>query len=190
MYVTTTHGAVSIANPVRYPLDQILLMHTLANREGAIVHAAGLELDGIGLLFPGESGAGKSTLTRLVHGRPRVRLLSDDRIVVRHGRRGFRAYGTPWPGDALVAENTNMGLDALLFIRHGRQNRARALDGSEALRRLLPVVAVPWYDRESAEHLLAFCDSLCTAIPAYEFDAVESEDAALFLEDFCAAHMH
>lgn len=72
-----------LPDPVRYPLDQLLLMNHLASRGGVIVHAAGAVIDGRGLVFPGVSGAGKSSLCRvLLEAGWGDSLLSDDRIIL------------------------------------------------------------------------------------------------------------
>jgi hypothetical protein len=67
-----------------YPLDELLVMHYLAQESAIEFHASGIvPKDGIGNLFVGHSGAGKSTTTRLWTERENVEVLSDDRIIVR-----------------------------------------------------------------------------------------------------------
>jgi hypothetical protein len=157
------------SNPVRYPLDQLLLMNHLAHRGGVIIHAAGMVLDGAGLVFPGVSRAGKSTMARLFQEHePDARLLSDDRIIVRRKEEAFRAYGTPWPGDAGIAANESTDLHGLLFLTKASQNRINLLSPSEATRRLFPVVSCPWYDRERLPGVLETCELLVTEIPCFE----------------------
>src|SRR5206468_8367928 len=54
------------ANPLQYPLDELLVVNLLARGRGVEVHASGLrDRDGAGLLFVGQSGAGKTTIARL-----------------------------------------------------------------------------------------------------------------------------
>jgi hypothetical protein len=67
-----------------YPLDELLVMHYLAQESAIELHASGIvHNDGIGNLFVGHSGAGKSTTTRLWTEHENVEVLSDDRIIVR-----------------------------------------------------------------------------------------------------------
>ncbi len=100
-----------------YPLDELLFQHRLA-REGALeVHACGVVWRGRTLLFCGRSGAGKSTTARLWSRHARgARLLSDDRVVLRPGKRSVRAYGTPWHGDGGFASPASAPLGALFFF--------------------------------------------------------------------------
>ena len=158
-----------LSNPIGYPLLQILLIYVLAKRHGALLHAAGVGIRGSGYLFPGRSGAGKSTITRLFAGRNDIMLLSDDRMAVRKIDEAFQAYGTPWPGEAGIAENKRVPLAGIFFIRHGSENRIRELNRREALERMLPITSIPWYDHQIVPAMLDFCEDLTAHVPAFEF---------------------
>ena len=55
-----------VAEPLGYPLDELLIMHRLTQEKAIELHSCGIVgPDGIGNLFVGHSGAGKSTTTRL-----------------------------------------------------------------------------------------------------------------------------
>jgi hypothetical protein len=156
--------------PFGYPLDQLLLMHFLADRrDGILAHAAGLLREGGAAIFAGTSGAGKSTLARLFEAEAPGCMLSDERTVIRRGGRGFKAYGTPWSGTAAIARNGSAPLSAVFFLKHGRSNRLRPLDRREALDRLLPACSVPWFDAELASNVIEVCEDFVAAVPAYEF---------------------
>ncbi len=72
------------ADPLGYPLDELLIMHRLTQEKAIELHGCGIvRADGTGNLFVGHSGAGKSTTTRLWKEREEVEVLSDDRIIVR-----------------------------------------------------------------------------------------------------------
>lgn len=160
-------GAISVRNPVAYPLDQILLMYFLANRGGAIFHAAGVVMHGKSFIFPGRSGAGKSTIMRQFAAGEETRPLSDDRMVVRRIGGEFTAFGTPWPGEEEIAENASAPLSGIFFIRHGSANRIEALKRREAMENILPVASIPWYDRRIMPEILDFCGDLISRVPTY-----------------------
>ena len=166
--VSRRNGRTVLSNPVSYPLDQILLMYILARKQGALLHAAGINLNGRGYIFPGKSGAGKSTITRQFAALGDTALLSDDRIVVRKIEGGFKAFGTPWPGEAGIALNKSAPLSSIFFINHGSANRIKEITTQEALARLLPVTSIPWYDREIMDKILTFCEDLIMHVPIYE----------------------
>jgi hypothetical protein len=180
----TEEGIAKVLSPLAYPFDQLFLMYILSSMKGALVHAAGIALKGGGYLFPGRSGAGKSTLVRQFAAKQRGDLLSDDRIVVRKAGGTFRAYGTPWPGDASVAANESVPLSGIFFISHGGDNLLRDLSRKEALERLLPLTSIPWYDRGVMTEILDFCDDLCLHVPAYELCFRPDGEVVNTLEEF------
>lgn len=173
-----------ISNPIGYPLLQILLIYILAKRHGALLHAAGVGIRGSGYLFPGRSGTGKSTITRLFADRHDTILLSDDRMAVRKIDGAFKAYGTPWPGDAGIAENKCVPLAGIFFIRHGSENRIRELNRREALERMLPITSIPWYDHQLVPAMLDFCEDLTAHVPAFEFLSRPFPEAIEVFEEY------
>jgi hypothetical protein len=78
------NGFPHVAEPLEYPLDELLIMHRLTQERAIELHSCGIvSADGAGNLFVGHSGAGKSTTTRLWTASQDVEILSDDRIIVR-----------------------------------------------------------------------------------------------------------
>jgi hypothetical protein len=161
-------GAAAIPNPVRYPLDQILLMNFLGRRGGAIIHASSAVIAGRGIIFPGRSGAGKSTIAGCLAARNDFSILSDDRVVVRESGGTLAVFGTPWPGDAGIARNERAPLRGIFFIRPGPAVRITEMAAGEALEKLLPVTSIPWYDREAVPLMLSFLGRLVSRVPAYQ----------------------
>jgi hypothetical protein len=175
----------SIQDPFQYPLDQLLLMNHLACRGGMIVHAAGAVVEKAAVIFPGISGAGKSTLARILgEAMPEMLLLSDDRIIVRTMGNEFRAYGTPWPGDAGIAENDSGSLRAFCFLRKGIANQIVSLSPAEGARRLFPVISCPWYDPERLPGVLDTCERLVTEMPCFELQFTPTSEVVPLIEDF------
>jgi hypothetical protein len=159
-------GVRRLSSPFHYPLDQVVLMIALAG-EGAIVHAAGVDLRGKGVILAGQSRAGKTTLSRLCASGG-IPVLSDDRVIIRRVGDELRIFGTPWPGEGRFAENRSVPLAALVFLTKGDENRLKAIPRANAVRRLLPVLSLPWFDRELADLSLDFCTELTARVPAHE----------------------
>jgi hypothetical protein len=174
----------AVRNPFCYPLDQILLMYVLAGRQGALIHAAGMSLPGRGYIFPGKSGAGKSTLARLFLGREHVEMLSDDRMVVRKIGSSFNVFGTPWAGDAEIAENKNVPLSGIFFIHHADHNMIKEIKPQNAVERLMPVTSIPWYDEAIMSSILSFCEELVLNVPAYELHVRPDKSLVDYFEKF------
>jgi len=164
--LTSGEGEPFLADPFRYPLDQIVLGRALGS-SGLLLHAAGACRQGRALVFPGVSGAGKTTLSRLLH-RDGFTLLSDDRVVVRCDAGAFSAWGTPWPGEGGFARNEAAPLAGLCFLRKGAAFSLRQLSPREAYPLMLKVASVPWYDPDAVAGPLESVAALLRGVPVYE----------------------
>jgi hypothetical protein len=186
--ISEIDGKRIISNPIRYPLDQLLLMYILAQNKGAVVHAAGININGKGFIFPGKSMAGKSTLSRQFISQKDLEkiVFSDDRMVIRKIDGIFKAYGTPWPGEEGIALNKSMPLSGIFFLHHGTDggNWIKKIKPQEALEKLLPVTSIPWYDREVMPKVLHFCEDLIFNIPCFELHFTPGIEVVKCLEEF------
>jgi hypothetical protein len=181
-------GGTRVLNPLRYPLDLLLTMYVLAEREGGIVHAAGIVLRKAGFVFLGRSGAGKSTLVRQFSFRQDVSVLSDDRVVIRKNGDRFWMAGTPWGGEAGKAENRSCLLSGLFFLRQSSENRIKRLAEHDAAERLLAAASIPWYDRDLVPSGLSFCANVANRIPAFELQFRPTTDVVSLLEEHAEKH--
>jgi hypothetical protein len=172
-----------IMNPVHYPLDQVMFINHFALRGGVICHAAAAVVDGMALVFPGVSGAGKSTLSRqFVRAGLGDVLLSDDRVVLRRTSPGegkpetINAWGTPWHGDADIAQNKSAPLAAVLFLVQSDVDKVVPIAPGKAMRRLMPIVSCPWYDPERLPPVLDTCGRVVETVPCYELHFTRDGD--------------
>lgn len=175
-----------IFNPVSYPLDQVLLMHRLAAGKGGICHAAGWHTNGQGIIFPGVSRRGKTTISRLLDQKTGHAPISDDRVVIRFQEDKPLIYGTPWPGEAGYAENAGAPLAGIFFLSHGRENKIVPISSNDAVERLLPVLSIPWYDKDMVRRMLDFCSDLTDVSPAFDLVFREDEEVVDVIERFLA----
>jgi hypothetical protein len=153
--------------PLLHPVDRVLGMGVLANRGGFIVHSCGWSCNGRSVLFPGVSGAGKTTLCRQLMAAEQGVILSDDRVILRAGPDGFRACGTPWPGDAKQARNEEAPLAAIGFIEKMAEHRLTPIRPAEALRRLMEAASIPWFSPSLRDRVLPLVERLVESVPAY-----------------------
>jgi len=182
--VKTTNEGRTIPSPITYPLDQIILIHHLAHKGGLIVHSAGLEYNGRVSVFPGKSGAGKSSISRILSRNGKVALLSDDRMIIRKTSVRYRAFGTPWPGEAKIAANRNAPLGSLFFLTRPMSNKVLPLSPAEALVRLLPVTSIPWYDKTVMPKVLDLCGELLKQVSAFDLRFTLDQNLMDVLIDF------
>ncbi len=153
-------------DPMRYPLDQILVVQHLAARGGVLLHAACVVHDGLATVMPGVSGAGKSTICRSLVGDSAMTVMSDDRVVLRVEGDRVMAYGTPWPGEGGFATVGGVPVDQILFLEQADSLGVVPLQGVDMLARLAPVASIPWYDRERMSDCLATCADVLERVPA------------------------
>lgn len=117
-----------------YDLLQSLAAVVIWTEGGAVMHAAGVELDGEARLFVGPSGAGKTTACEHTDGRA----FAIDRVaLVRDADRGWYAWSIPvGPLDGLTRPASGRlaaPIRSILRVRQGRQLGVRHLTGSDAL---------------------------------------------------------
>jgi hypothetical protein len=169
--------------PLQYPLDELTITHFLAMREGAEVHACGVLMpSGEAYLFVGQSGAGKTTMARLYQKLSQVKLLSDDRIVLRKRNHGIWMYGTPWHGEAEIASPEKGRLTKIFFLRHGEGNKLVPLGKAEAVSRLFTACFPPFYDQKAIEFILAFLEEVVKKIPCQELTFLPDERVVAFVD--------
>lgn len=164
--------------PLEYPIDELAMMHRLALGEGVELHALGLaDHDGSGYLFVGHSGAGKSTTARLWMAEHRVRLLSDDRIILRKHDGNFWMYGTPWHGDAGVASQGRALLSSIFLLQQFPRNELAPLPQPQAAAELFARAFVPHYLGDGIDFTLGFLKSLAQSIPCSTFRFTPTKSA-------------
>jgi hypothetical protein len=171
------------AEPLAYPLDELLIMHRLTQERGIELHGSGIvRANGVGNLFVGHSGAGKSTTTRLWTSREDVEVLSDDRIIVRpdDNKRagGTRMYGTPWHGEAMFASPNSASLTRIFILEHGQGNLITRLSKSQAVAELFARSFVPFHCHEYVNSALSFLEQVVDSVPCYRY-AFEPDQRAV-----------
>jgi hypothetical protein len=170
--------------PLQYPLDELLVLNLLSNGRGIEVHACGIvDLTGAGCLFAGQSGAGKSTMARLWQKEGAVKLLSDDRVILRKEGGQFWMYGTPWHGEAGLASPDRAPLKQLFFLRHANANELIARSGAQAAAQIFSCAFPIFYSADALAFTLQLCDEIANSIPCYELRAVPNRSVVEFIRN-------
>ena len=58
------------------------------------------------------------------------------------------------------------------------------VDHKDALEKLLPVTSIPWYDIETLNEILSFCEDMLYRVPAYEISFTPGSEVVNVLEEF------
>jgi hypothetical protein len=165
-------------NPLEYPLDELLWIHRLSTKQGVEMHGCGvITPDGRGFLLTGHSGAGKSTSARMWARNRETRVLSDDRIILRAEGNRIWMYGTPWHGDAGIAEADRFPLDGIFVLEHGTENRLQPLSATKASAELFARSFVPHHSVAGLNYVLEFFDHLTSLVPCHSFSFVPNATA-------------
>lgn len=168
----------------RYPMDQHMAMHFLASRNGALIHSAGIGLNGRGFMCSGVSGAGKTTTSRLLIEDGRFEVLTDDRVIVRcKGDGGVTMHGTPWTGEGQYATSGTAPLAAIFFLKQDKDVRARRLSEKETVERFLPVTSIPWFSEDLMTQTLKTLEDVAKNTPAYDLHFTKTSDTASLIAD-------
>lgn len=171
------------AEPLGYPLDELLIMHRLTQERAIELHGVGIVgPDGVNNLFIGHSGAGKSTTARLWTSLHDVEILSDDRIIVREHPSGEGAaqvfmYGTPWHGEGCFALPDRAPLHRIFVLEHGQGNVLTRLTPSQMVAELFARAFVPFHRHEYVESALSFLEQVAEKIPCYRYSFEPDERA-------------
>jgi hypothetical protein len=186
-YIATSRLAV----PLDYPLDELLIMHRLAQEQAIELHGCGIvRRERKGNLFVGHSGAGKSTITRLWTAREDVEVLSDDRIIVRcdkercTSKKRIRMYGTPWHGEAMYASPGSAPLARIFILQHGHGNVLTRLSPGQAVAELFARSFVPFHRHEYVDAALEFLQEVVDAVPCYRYAFEPNESAVETILEF------
>ena len=162
----------------------------LARHDGFFFHSSSLCIGGEGVLFTARSGTGKSTHTRLWRERfgDRVRMINDDKPLIRLIDGTFCVCGTPWMGKSDIGQNLIVPVKAVVVLTRGVDNKAEAVRPALVFRELLEATLLP-RERDNMEKLLELYDGLFRQAKLIRLScdisqaAVDAAYRAIFEED-------
>ncbi len=155
------------------------LCDRLIERGVLLFHSSAVEADGKAYLFTAPSGTGKSTHARLwkeVYG-ARVRIINDDKPLLRFGDKGAAVYGTPWDGKHRLSENVSAPLGGICVLERGEQNAIKRLAPAEALPHLLRQIYRP-ENAEGAARMTELAIRLAAETPCFALTCNMDAEAA------------
>jgi hypothetical protein len=156
--------------PLEYPMDELLMAHRLTRVGGIELHGCGVvDSERGGYLFLGHSGAGKSTTMRLWKRLRNVKVLSDDRIILRQRDGEIWMYGTPWHGEPGLDDQGKTRINKILVLEHGTANEMIPLSPRDAVGELFARAFVPFYDREYLTGSLKFLQEVAESLPCFRY---------------------
>jgi hypothetical protein len=165
-------------DPTESPLFEVMLVHYLSSRGGVMVHGCGIvNEEGEGYLFLGHSGAGKTTTATLWEKHPDVRILSDDRIVIRKQSQGFVIYGTPWCSESRFSLPKSAPLKAIFILEHSARSILEPIPGAKAVGEFIARSFLPFYDQARMDAIVSLFAHLSSEVPCFVFGFRPDETA-------------
>ena len=104
-----------------------------------LMHGSAFAMDGEGIILTAKSGVGKSTHARFwreVYG-DRVRMINDDKPLIRFSAEGIRVYGSPWDGKHHLSSNSSVPLRAVAVLHRDTVNHIAAMAKPDAFSAVL-----------------------------------------------------
>lgn len=152
----------------------------LLGRDGLMLHASAVALEGRGYLFSAPSGTGKSTHTRLwqrIFGSEAC-VFNDDKPALRRLDASWYAFGTPWSGKDGINENMRVPLGGICYLRRGTKNSIRRLEPQDGMRYILSQTLHKFGAVQDLDRMLELVDKLVREVPIYELTCLPNEEAA------------
>ncbi len=142
-------------------------------------HCSSIEVDGGAVMFTAKSGTGKSTHRRLWTQRygDRVRIINDDKPVIRRIDGTFYVYGTPWKGKEGFGENIRVPARALCFLSRAEENSIGPIDTVTVISQLFNQTVRPT-DKKLMSNLLDLLDGFIRQVDCYDLRVNMNPDAA------------
>ena len=133
-----------------------------------LIHSSAIEYKGKAYLFAADSGVGKSTHTALWRKafENEVKMINDDKPVVRIIDGKAIAYGTPFDGGSGIANNISAPLGAVVFIERGENNSIRKAQTAEIIKKLYFSTA-HFVSRDTADKMLTNFENLISCTNFY-----------------------
>ncbi len=145
-----------------------------------LMHGSALCMDGEAYIFTAPSGTGKSTHARLWREAfgDRVRMINDDKPMLKIEEDRVYVCGTPWNGKHRLGENAAAPLKAIVSLNRGEKNVIRPVSRAD----LFPVIMRQCYgstDGAAALKILSLEKKLRGLVSTYELFCNMEPEAAV-----------
>lgn len=109
--------------------------YLVSEADGIVFHSSALCVDGKAYLFTAPSGTGKSTHAwgwRTVFG-DKVKMINDDKPIIRKVDGKYYAYGNPWNGKHNLGDNIRVEIKAICKLGRGEINSIKKITPKEMI---------------------------------------------------------
>jgi len=146
---------------------EVLFRTMILYHRGIVIHSAGIECDGSGIIFTAPSGTGKSTQAHLWRLHRNARVLNGDRTALRFDGNTVYIYGTPWSGSSPDVLNARAPLRAIVVVEPASENTLTQLTKREAAWRLIPRCYLPFGIPSLLNRAFDVLNGIINVVPVY-----------------------
>ncbi len=143
-------------------------------------HCSSIEVGGKAIMFTAKSGTGKSTHRNLwlKNFGDKVKVINDDKPIIRKIDGVFYVYGTPWQGKEGMGTNTRVPADTLCFLSRSEKNYIGPISTSEIVAKALNQTVRP-KQPELMGKLLDLFDEFLQQVKCYDLRVNMDDEAAI-----------
>ena len=174
LYINNGNRAI---DPLEYPLDGLILYYLTVMHGDILIHASGVNLNGVGYLFSGKSGQGKTTMARLWDSCG-AKVIHDDRLVIRKSENGYNMFNTPVYKDETPAMSP---LNKLYAISHGIANDIIPLKDAVAASAVMINCIQHNWGSEIISKTLAAVLALSESVPVMKLAFIPDKDVVEYI---------
>ena len=156
-----------------------MISNKLIEKNIILFHGSALSFSGDGYIFSAKSGTGKSTHARIWRERfwNRVKMINDDKPMIKITDNSAFVYGTPWNGKHRLGENISAPIKAICFLKRSEVNSIKKTEALNIYPQLLSQVYKPT-DKALFEKTLDLLRKLCSCVDFYELECNMEPEAA------------
>ena len=192
-FIINSHAGWKISDIV-YGFLQVFSIYYLAKyRLGIVLHSAGIKDGRNGYIFAGQSQAGKTTTSRIWDEAAGIKILNDDRVIIRKKSNQFFIYSTPWHGDFsdyLREPIQEARLKNLFFIYHNKENKAERLPSRESFKLFFQTIFSSFWDKACLQFTSEFLLDIIFSIPCYKFGFKNDERIVDYVRQLTTAYIN
>ncbi len=148
------------------------------------VHASGVKTEKEKVyLFIGPSSAGKSTIARILQKVKGLRVLNDDRIIIR-GRGKYFAYSNPWPGTGNLYFKGAGVIKGIFFIKKSKDNKISSINRKTAFLTLFNNSFCRYWDKSALVNIVNLCNKIIDTVSCERLSFARSKNLKNFLTHY------
>lgn len=163
---------------------QLFPMRQLLFHSGAVLlHASQVADQEGGMLFTGNSGVGKTTQAKLWEQYKGVKILCNDRTVLKKDNERWNTYGFPVDGSSPIYKNERRRLNAIVVLEQAESNTIVRLKGREAIVPVMQQFIIDVWNHEMRYKAMEYLLELLKDIPVYKLCCTPDERAVRCLSE-------